>query len=164
MRMDHNFLSIKSGINRQAKKRDAIEEEVTYVDTNRNIAVVMGDEDLMEKLNEQGLSHCLVAEEGVQTQDLLFREAFYHFKKKRFGHALQCATRAQELSEETDLDILTLQAELEVQTGDYQAALKSAGTILRENKNNWKALFIKAECLYNLCEFEHALIMYYRGN
>ena len=78
--MDHNFQKIKSGINKQNKTREVAEEEVTYVDSGRNIAVVLGLEDLRENLNEQGLSTALVQDEGgVQACDLLRREAVYHF-------------------------------------------------------------------------------------
>ena len=163
LRIDPNFQTIKSGLTKQIKKREAIDDEVTYVDSNRNIAVVLGEEDLKADLNEQGLAEVLPSEEGVQSCDLFHREAFYHFKKKNFIDALQCAEKAQDLTEETDLDVLTLQAELELQTGDYQSALKSAGTILVQRKNSWKAIYIRAECLYNMCEFEHALIMYHKG-
>ena len=163
LRIDPNFQTIKSGLTKQIKKREAIDDEVTYVDSNRNIAVVLGEEDLKADLNQQGLCVGLDSEDAVRPCDLFHRKALYHFKKKNFTNALQCATRAQDSTDETDFDILTLQAELELQTGDYPSALKNAGTVLRERKTSWKAVLIKAECLYNLCEFEHALIMYHKG-
>ena len=163
-RNNRNFQQLKSGINKQNRKRENADEEVTYIDSSRNIAVVLGEEDLKENLNDQGLTSCLSSEDaGVHPSDLLRREAFYHFKKKNFIHALECATRAQDQTEETDFDILILQAELELHTGDFKSALKTAGTVLRERKKSRKAIFIKAECLYNLCQFEHALIMYHKG-
>ena len=59
---------------------------------------------------------------------------------------------------------MTTQAELEFEKGDYKAALKILGTVLtKKNKNSWKAIFVKAESLFHLCDFEHALIMYHKG-
>jgi hypothetical protein len=163
-RNNRNFQQLKSGITKQIKKREVADEVVTYVDSSRNIAVVLGEEDLKENLNLQVLTTCMGSEEGgVPPSDLLRREAFFHFKKKNFVHALECATRAQDQTEETDFDILILQAELELVTRDFKSALKTAGTVLRERKKSRKAIFIKAECLYNLCQFEHALIMYHKG-
>ena len=163
-RLDLNFQNIKSSVSKQTKTREVADEEVMYIDSSRNISVAFGEEDLKENLNEQGLDTGILQEEkGVPTSDLFHREALYHFKKKNFAHALECAARAQDLLEEVDYDILTTQADLEFQNGNYNNALKIAGTVLREKKKSWKAIYIKAECLYNLCEFEHALIMYHKG-
>ena len=163
LRVDRNFQKIKSSINKQTKIREVADEEVTYVDSNRNISVALGEEDLKQDLTEQGLSKELI--QDGPSKFLFHKEAAYHSKKGNLNHAIECAAMAQELSDGTDYDILTTQAGLQFQAGDYNAALRTAGTVLSQNnKDSWKAIFIKAECFYNLCDFEHALIMYHKGN
>ena len=158
LRVDRNFQKIKSSINKQTKSREVADEEVTYVDSNRNISVALGEEDLKQDLTEQGLSKGIIKD--GPSKFLFHKEAVYHSKKGNLIHAIECAAMAQELSEETDYDILTTQAGLQ-----FQAALKTAGTVLSQNnKDNWNAICIKAEAFYNLCYFEQALIMYHKGN
>ena len=163
-RKDRNYQKIQSSINKQNKKRENADEEVTYVDSSRNISVALGEEDLKQDLSEQGLSTGLTQDVGGPSSNQFHKEALYHLKKNNVFHALECATKAQDLAEKTDYDILTTQATLEFQKGEYRAALKTCGTVLKQkNKQNWKAIYVKAECLFNLCDFEHALIMYHKG-
>jgi tetratricopeptide (TPR) repeat protein len=162
LRVDRNFQKIKSSINKQTKSREVADEEVTYVDSNRNISVALGEEDLKQDLTEQGLSKELI--QDGPSKSLFHNEVAYHSKKGNLNHAIECAAMAQELLDGTDYEILTTQAGLQFHAGEYKEALKTAGTFLQNKKDSWKAIFIKAECFYNLCDFEHALIMYHKGN
>jgi hypothetical protein len=47
--------------------------------------------------------------------------------------------------------------------GSWEEALKAAEAVLVEDKRNIKAVFVKAEALFNLCEFEHSLVLFHRG-
>ena len=47
--------------------------------------------------------------------------------------------------------------------GNWPSALQSAEDVLKEAKRNLRAIFIKAESLFNLCYFEHAMVHFYRG-
>ena len=47
--------------------------------------------------------------------------------------------------------------------GNWPLALYSAQQVLDVDKNFVKAIYVKAESLYNTCDFEHALIYYHRG-
>ena len=47
--------------------------------------------------------------------------------------------------------------------GDWDLALESAEQVLEVDKNFVKAILVKAESLYNTCDFEHALIYCHRG-
>ena len=47
--------------------------------------------------------------------------------------------------------------------GNWEAALGSAELVLQKQPKDAKAILIKAEALFNLCEFEHALLQFYRG-
>jgi hypothetical protein len=47
--------------------------------------------------------------------------------------------------------------------GNWHLALEAAEQVLVVDKNFIKAVYVKAESLYNTCDFEHALIFFYRG-
>ncbi len=47
--------------------------------------------------------------------------------------------------------------------GNWALALESAQQVLEVDKHFVKAIYVKAESLYNTCNFEHALIYYHRG-
>ncbi len=47
--------------------------------------------------------------------------------------------------------------------GNWDLALESAQQVLEVDKYFVKAIYVKAEALYNTCNFEHALIYYHRG-
>ena len=147
---------------KQAKKRDLVETETSYVDSNRNISVALGEGDLKADLTERGLGGDL-AKGGPGKQEL-HREAIYHSKKGNLVHAKACVVKAQTMAEETDFEVLTTQAEIEFLLGEFSDAYKTAGRVVtRSNTNKWKAMLIKADCLFNMCDFEHALIVYHRG-
>ena len=47
--------------------------------------------------------------------------------------------------------------------GSWQEALDAAQVVLNEDKRNIKSIYVKAEALFNLCEFEHSLVLFHRG-
>jgi len=47
--------------------------------------------------------------------------------------------------------------------GNWNLALEASEQVLAVDKNFVKAVYVKAESLYNTCDFEHALIFFYRG-
>lgn len=47
--------------------------------------------------------------------------------------------------------------------GKWEEASEMADTVLEENRCYVKALLVKAEALYNTCDFEHALVIFHRG-
>jgi hypothetical protein len=47
--------------------------------------------------------------------------------------------------------------------GNWENALEAAEDVLDEDKQNIKAIFVKAEALFNICEFEHSLVLFHRG-
>ena len=47
--------------------------------------------------------------------------------------------------------------------GNWEAALASAEIVLQKLPKDAKSVLIKAEALFNLCEFEHALLHFFRG-
>jgi hypothetical protein len=47
--------------------------------------------------------------------------------------------------------------------GNWENALEAAEDVLEEDKHNIKATYVKAESLFNICEFEHSLVLFHRG-
>ena len=47
--------------------------------------------------------------------------------------------------------------------GQWAKACRAADVVLAEDKTFVKALVVKAEALYNTCDFEHALVLFHRG-
>ena len=47
--------------------------------------------------------------------------------------------------------------------GHWEEALRSANEVLATDKAYVRALLVKAEALYNTCSFEHALVLFHRG-
>ena len=47
--------------------------------------------------------------------------------------------------------------------GQWEKACRAADVVLVEDKAFVKALVVKAEALYNTCDFEHALVLFHRG-
>ena len=48
-------------------------------------------------------------------------------------------------------------------TNDWANAIAAAELALEINKKNIKAIGIKAEASFNVCQFERALVLFYRG-
>ena len=157
------FRKVARERDKQMRQRQKADEEVTYVDNNRNISVNIGTDDLKQDMEEQGICH-VTEEDGGPNCAMLHHEALYHLKMRRLKQATDCAEKAQEmLQTDEDTHILTTLAEIEMKKGNYQKALKTSGTILRMEKSNLRAIFVRAEALFNMCDFEHALVLYHKG-
>ena len=51
-------------------------------------------------------------------------------------------------------------------TNDYREALKVSEAILDTSCDmnyKWMAMYVKAESLFNMCDFEHAMVFYLRA-
>ena len=48
-------------------------------------------------------------------------------------------------------------------SGSWEAALRAAEYVLDQVPRNSKGILIKAESLFNLCQFELALVYFHRG-
>lgn len=59
--------------------------------------------------------------------------------------------------------VLMSKAKVQLKLGKWLGAFKSAEDVLKEDKNNWRALLVKAESLFNLCHFERAMVIFYQG-
>ena len=58
---------------------------------------------------------------------------------------------------------MVLLARIYLLTNDWANAIAAAELALEINKKNIKAIGIKAEASFNVCQFERALVLFYRG-
>ena len=58
---------------------------------------------------------------------------------------------------------LNLLAKIHLLTNDWGNAIGAAELVLEVDKQNTKAINVKAEALFNVCQFERALVLFYRG-
>ena len=100
------------------------------------------------------------------------RQAEHFIKKNNFQCALKCIEQARmgylkQNEGERDFGekfvaIVSTQAICLLKLGDFITAKKFAEEVLMRTTSA-EAQFVKAESLYNLCEFEHALVAFYKG-
>merc|ERR1711937_792507 len=63
-----------------------------------------------------------------------------------------------------DTTALVARSRCYTQLGDLERALSDAETVLKKDKKCQEALYQKAETLYQLGRYEHALVYYHRGH
>ncbi|CAK8674799.1 outer dynein arm-docking complex subunit 4-like isoform X2 [Clavelina lepadiformis] len=80
-----------------------------------------------------------------------------------YQKALESYTTALEL-EASNNTALVARSKCYLQIGDAQLALQDAEASLMENKEFHKGLYQKAEALYQMGDFEYALVFYHRGH
>lgn len=80
-----------------------------------------------------------------------------NFKKALTMYDLALEVKAGELSG------LVARSRCHLQLGDSQAALKDAETSLEDNPKYHRGIYAKAEALYQMGDFEFALVFYHRG-
>ena len=97
---------------------------MVYVDSSRNISVNLGEDDLKQDMEEQGI--CTVMEDsGGPSSLMLHNEAVHHLKMGKMKLATNCLERAQDMLETEDMQILTTLGEIELKKGNYPKALKT---------------------------------------
>jgi hypothetical protein len=58
---------------------------------------------------------------------------------------------------------MTTRARCLLLMGQWKSASSAADAVLDTDRTFLKAMLVKAEALYNTCEFEHALAHFHRG-
>nr|CAH8830964.1 unnamed protein product [Trichobilharzia regenti] len=82
--------------------------------------------------------------------------------KKMYSKAIMAYNQALD-KKENDRHCLLRRASCYLATGNISMALCDTDTALSEDPNYYKALYIKAQILYNKGDFEHALMFFHRG-
>jgi hypothetical protein len=58
---------------------------------------------------------------------------------------------------------MTLLARVHLITNNWDDATTAADMVIQRDKTSTKAMQVKAEALFNVCQFEHALVHFHRG-
>ena len=59
--------------------------------------------------------------------------------------------------------ILCAMAQCYLDLGSFETSKTWAENVLKNDLNNIPAVLIKGESLYNICDFEHAMVVFYTG-
>ncbi|KAJ3195163.1 Tetratricopeptide repeat protein 25 [Irineochytrium annulatum] len=86
-------------------------------------------------------------------------------KQGEYKKAIEAYTKALLIRpDKPDKNVLVARSRVYLQYGDSEAALADANGALKVDPDFFKAVFQKAEALYNKGDFEMALVYYHRGN
>ena len=170
--MNKTFRLIKEERDKQIRLRVKgleVEDGVAYVDTARNISVVLESGDLSEDFQELGLESGNKYDKLAPNSKMFHRLAKYYANKKETNLAMNALEDAQRLvtdAKEKDFSIQETEARLHLDTGKYEKALKCAEKVLWQPnyKNSLMAIYVKSQALFNLCDFEHSLMAFHKGN
>ena len=140
-------------------------DEAIYIDTSRNISVDMGSSDLRGVLLEKGRA---TTDPLSHNPTVYYRQARHFASKMDYKNTLLYLSLALDANkEESDPSITTMvlstQALCLAKLGDFDLSQKSAESVLRLDPTCVEAIWIKAESLYNNCDFEHAMAVFSRG-
>ncbi|XP_071148643.1 outer dynein arm-docking complex subunit 4-like isoform X10 [Mytilus edulis] len=97
------------------------------------------------------------------TFETLRDEGEYFVHVKQFQKAIESFTKALEMST-GDKNCLVTRSKCWLQLGNAENALTDAEEALREDKDFIRGLYQKAEALYQLGDFETALVFFHRGH
>ncbi|XP_065888975.1 outer dynein arm-docking complex subunit 4-like [Dysidea avara] len=84
-------------------------------------------------------------------------------KQGEYRKAIESYTKALDI-QANEKSCLVARSKCHLQIGDAEAALQDAEASLREDKNYHRGLFQKANSLYQMGDFEYALVYYHRGS
>ena len=167
MSSNKTFRIIKEERDKQQRLRERdSDEEVQYIDSARNISVVLDSGDLANDFEAQGFESGVKRDKCAPNSKMFHRLAKYYAKKKKTKLAMIALEDAQKLTlADKDYSLQETEARLHLDTGNYLKALKCAEIVLwqPEYKKSLTAIYVKSQALFNLCDFEHALIMFNKG-
>ena len=111
-RVDKNYRGIKLQIDRKLKDQGLVlnEDETEYVDSARNISVVLGNEDLVKDFIEQGFTKS--EETGGPSSKMFLTQAKFQIKMQKIETAMGSLFVAEKMSETFNFDVLKLKLSL----------------------------------------------------
>ena len=96
--------------------------------------------------------------------NVLYYEALFYKNKKKLKLSEKCVEKVLDFSEDDNLnfEMMLTRADVAFQSGKYKEALKITDKLSKTTKvKHAKVLKLKAEILFNIGDFEHALLLYY---
>ena len=144
--------------------RSKADEEVSYVDTSRSISVVLGASDLGADIKAGKKSDNY--EPAAPSCEVYFTQAKNFMAKKKYETALdylKMALSAGDMKSGLKNGIMCAMAQCHLDLGAFETSKKWAEDVLKNDANYIPAVLIKGESLYNICDFEHAMVVFYTG-
>lgn len=171
-----NFQEIHDDLVQKQKDRKANKEVVQeeyYVDTYRGLATQLGGggEDLKDTIIMSGLklkADIAGPQPGDPDEIMYLKQAEHLMRIGRYPAAMRYLNTAMQMNQDikedkTQMFTLSALAKCYLLMGDWNLAKETAERVLLIDKTFVKAIYAKAEALYQTCHFEHALVLYYRG-
>ena len=169
------FREVEHHVYKQKKSREKHQEDenqdhfVSYTDPSRNIAVGDPSTELLGSLKKKKNLGTERVYKGSES-DVAHRQAIHFMKKNNFECAFKFIEKARicALKEMQGFDcqsfvfIIETEARCYLKLGDFNNAKQFADKVLSKQQSS-EAQFVKAEALYNLCQFEHALVAFNKG-
>ena len=170
------FQEVEHNVYKQKKSRKKQQEDETqdhfmsYTDPSRNIAVGDLSGELLGSFKKTK-SFSIVRENKGSDSEVAHRQAVHFMKKNNFQCAFKFIEKAR-ISALKEMDgykcqsyvsIIETEAHCFLKLGDFNKANQCAEEVLSQY-NSSEAQYVKAESLYNLCQFEHALVAFHQVN
>jgi len=149
---------------KKARRKVKVDNQIAYTDSNRAMAVCIGDKELSKAL--KNFEKDFSVEEmnaGMVNSEMYKRQALHYSARKQHEAARKYLESAHKLDPD-DLEILSFLGEASLSCGDSTAAMGYAEAVLEKDTSHLKAIVVKAESLYSTCQFEHALALFLRGS
>ena len=149
---------------RQKQEDEPPSREENYVDKNRAIGVATGDDLKGHIMKHRGK---LMDKNAIFNEfdiNVLIEQAIHEM---RYGDAQKALSYLEKgiYIRPDNLDCLILKSTCLVNLNRFKEALEDADQIIKEpeERYNSRALIVKGDALYNLGNFEHALVNYHRA-
>ena len=149
---------------KKEQKRQKATDEVSYVDTSRSISVVLGAMDLGADIKAGKKSDNY--EPAAPNSEVYFTQAKNFMARKNYETALdylKMALSAGDMKSGLKNGIMCAMAQFHLDLGAFKTSKKWAEDVLKNDGNYIPAVLIKGESLYNICDFEHAMVVFYTG-
>ena len=149
---------------KKEQKRQKATDEVSYVDASRSISVVLGSSDLGEDIKAGKKSGNY--EPAAPNTDVYFSQAKSFMARKNYETALDylnMALRTCEIKNGFKNAVMCAMAQCYLGLGEFETSKMWAEDVLRNDPNYIPAAQIKGESLYNICDFEHAMVVFSTG-
>ena len=163
------FREISKIKNEKNKELAVVEKQGTgdmYIDKTRGIGVGMGVADVKETMmdyEDQMAMAGKLTDADVLHLHILMEQASNELRRHKPEQALTYLNTGLR-KDKRCIEMLELKGKCYTEMNRYREALEAADYILIEcrEKSNSTALAVKASALYNLGDFEHALLSFHR--
>jgi len=139
------------------------DKELPFTDKDRAAAMAMGTKDIKVSLQVKKKREKKQDEPGEREFQIRFALVEKEIRNSNPNRALQFVNKAMEFRP-NGRECYVARSRCNLMLGQIRPALADAETALTIDKEYIKAVFAKAEALYALGDFEHALVYYHRGH